>query len=153
MEIVAAYRRLAMRWHPDRNRSAEATIRFQEIQTAYQILQARHAPRNVRQLWAEMRATGEEDYSQRIGAWHDNFPFAAASCLGAGALAFAFLTWPGDWMVLSLSLIGATSFYKTGSTIFSLRAESGFRLAVRCYWVGLLAWAVVSIARRAALTY
>lgn len=36
--IKKAYRRLAMEYHPDRNKSAEAEVRFKEISEAYQIL-------------------------------------------------------------------------------------------------------------------
>lgn len=36
--IKNAYHRLAMKWHPDRNNSPEATERFREIATAYAIL-------------------------------------------------------------------------------------------------------------------
>jgi molecular chaperone DnaJ len=38
-EIKRAYRRLAMRWHPDRNSSPEATERFKQIGAAYDALQ------------------------------------------------------------------------------------------------------------------
>lgn len=38
-EIKRAYRRLAMRWHPDRNSSPEATERFKQIGAAYEVLQ------------------------------------------------------------------------------------------------------------------
>lgn len=34
-ELKRAYRRLAMRWHPDRNSAPEATERFKQIQAAY----------------------------------------------------------------------------------------------------------------------
>ena len=34
-DIKRAYRRLAMRWHPDRNTSPEATERFKQIRNAY----------------------------------------------------------------------------------------------------------------------
>ena len=37
-EIVHAYRRLAMKWHPDRNNNPDAEQIFIEIQTAYEIL-------------------------------------------------------------------------------------------------------------------
>ena len=39
-EWKRAYRRLAMRWHPDRNDSPEATERFKEINAAYEALLA-----------------------------------------------------------------------------------------------------------------
>lgn len=37
-EIKSAYRRLALQWHPDRNKSAEAEKRFKEINEAYEVL-------------------------------------------------------------------------------------------------------------------
>lgn len=37
-EIKSAYRKLALEWHPDRNKSAEAEAKFKEINEAYQIL-------------------------------------------------------------------------------------------------------------------
>lgn len=36
--IKAAYRRLASKWHPDRNDAPEATAKFQEIERAYSVL-------------------------------------------------------------------------------------------------------------------
>lgn len=37
-EIKSAYRKLALSWHPDRNKSPEATDKFKEINEAYAIL-------------------------------------------------------------------------------------------------------------------
>lgn len=37
-EIKKAYRQLALKWHPDRNKSAEAEKRFKEINEAYEVL-------------------------------------------------------------------------------------------------------------------
>ncbi len=37
-EIKAAYRKLAMRWHPDRNRAKNAEAVFKEINAAYECL-------------------------------------------------------------------------------------------------------------------
>lgn len=37
-EIKSAYRKQALQWHPDRNKSAEAETRFKEINEAYQVL-------------------------------------------------------------------------------------------------------------------
>lgn len=37
-DIKKAYRKLAKEWHPDRNKSEEATGKFQEIQKAYDTL-------------------------------------------------------------------------------------------------------------------
>lgn len=43
-EIKRAYRRLAMRWHPDRNTSPDATERFKQISGAYDYLLALDSP-------------------------------------------------------------------------------------------------------------
>lgn len=41
-EIKAAYRALAMKYHPDRNPgNAEAEAKFKQIQTAYEVLEER----------------------------------------------------------------------------------------------------------------
>lgn len=37
-ELKRAYRKLALEWHPDRNKSKEATEKFKEINEAYEIL-------------------------------------------------------------------------------------------------------------------
>lgn len=37
-EIKSAYRKLALEWHPDRNKSSEAETRFKEINEAYEVL-------------------------------------------------------------------------------------------------------------------
>lgn len=130
-------------------------MRFQEIQRAYRTLQAKHAPRNVRALWDEMTAQEGEEYAQEIGGvWREtlreNFPFAAAACLLAGALGFSLAAYPGDWVLFSLSLLAADGVYKTGNTRRALRIESAFRLAIRLYWFVLLAAAVWALARKVA---
>lgn len=37
-EIKSAYRKLALKWHPDKNKSADATEKFKEVNEAYEIL-------------------------------------------------------------------------------------------------------------------
>ena len=37
-ELKSAYRKLALEWHPDRNKSPEAESKFKEINEAYQVL-------------------------------------------------------------------------------------------------------------------
>lgn len=51
-EIRRAYRKLAMKWHPDRNQSAEANARFQDISRAYEVLSTPE-PRKVYNLYGE----------------------------------------------------------------------------------------------------
>lgn len=43
-EIQEAYRRLALRFHPDRNKEAGAEERFREISTAYAVLSGKEKP-------------------------------------------------------------------------------------------------------------
>lgn len=150
-----------MRWHPDRNSSPEAKERFQEIQRAYQTLQSECAPRNSRALWEEILAPSGADgdngdngdngekYAQEGGVfWRDNFPFAAAALAGGGALAFMLAEYPGNWVLLSLFFLAADRAYKTGITSAALRAEAAFRLALRLYWLALLAAVVWMLWRR-----
>ncbi len=51
-EIKAAYRRLAMTWHPDKNPRPDAALRFREINEAYQCLSV---PETRRHYDAELR--------------------------------------------------------------------------------------------------
>lgn len=37
-ELKSAYRKMALQWHPDRNKSTEAEAKFKEINEAYQVL-------------------------------------------------------------------------------------------------------------------
>jgi DnaJ-class molecular chaperone len=37
-EIKRAYRKLALEWHPDRNKASDASVRFKEITKAYEVL-------------------------------------------------------------------------------------------------------------------
>lgn len=60
-EIASAYRSLALRYHPDKNASAEAALRFEAISQAYKVLtdvDARHA---LDALLASRRALAERE--------------------------------------------------------------------------------------------
>ena len=42
-EVTRAFRKMAMKHHPDRNKSSEASARFQEIYDAYEVLKDKSA--------------------------------------------------------------------------------------------------------------
>lgn len=67
-QIQSAFRRLAMQWHPDRNRHADATARFREINDAYQCLR-NDATRAAYD--ATLRPAGANDGAWRSGPWGD----------------------------------------------------------------------------------
>ena len=52
-EVKRAYRRLAMRWHPDRNTDPAATEHFKRIRAAYEQLVAVDAPAEAKTAEAE----------------------------------------------------------------------------------------------------
>src|SRR6476469_5836307 len=64
-EIKRAYRRLAMKYHPDRNNGdgkVEAEMRFKECSEAYEILSDQHKRRRYDQFGHE-GITGQHDFS------------------------------------------------------------------------------------------
>ena len=150
-EIVSAYRKLAMQWHPDRNPAPGAESKFQEIQSAYRTLLARHKPRTMRDMWSEAFGDSEylmpEDDSNSSPFW-SNFPFVAAACLLVGAAFLAAAEPPGGIIVFSLAAVAAGHLYKTGETSMALRVESAFRLVLHLYFTGLLAWGVWTLGWR-----
>ncbi|MBE8159009.1 MAG: DnaJ domain-containing protein, partial [Betaproteobacteria bacterium] len=83
-DIVSAYRKLAMEWHPDRNSAAGAERKFKEIQNAYRVLLPRHKPRSLHGLWEEVMGEKAADEPEESASFADNFPFLAAVCLLAG---------------------------------------------------------------------
>src|SRR5471032_105161 len=74
-DIKAAYRRLAMQWHPDRNREnvAEAVVRFQEVNSAYAVLS--DDQRRAQYDESIQGATETSDSAQN--AWDEMLSFAA----------------------------------------------------------------------------
>ena len=151
-QIVLAYRKLAMQWHPDRNPSPESKGRFQEIEHAYRILQSKHNPVDLRTLWDEMVAKTDETYQQQVVeyAWYQDIPMITViSCIAAiGALIN--VDSPGNIILFSLLITIADVFYKTGRSIGALRMQAGYRLLVRLYWAGVLAWGVWFMGRKIA---
>ena len=66
-EIKRAYRKAAMRWHPDRNAGAEEAARaaFQDIKDAYSILSDRTQRQVYDAVFAEQMREWEEHH-QRV---------------------------------------------------------------------------------------
>jgi molecular chaperone DnaJ len=74
-QIKQAYRKLALKWHPDRNPSAEATDRFREIAEAYAVLSdatkrsaydsAGHA--GISERWSTEDLFREFDFGEAFG--------------------------------------------------------------------------------------
>ncbi|WP_153147970.1 DnaJ C-terminal domain-containing protein [Dechloromonas sp. H13] len=63
-EIKRAYRRLAMRWHPDRNTDPAASERFRLIRAAYEQLVAVDAPETAKSDAAEPEPGPEESVAK-----------------------------------------------------------------------------------------
>lgn len=65
-EIKKAYRKLALKYHPDKNKSPEAEGRFKEIAEAYEVL----SDKKKRQLFDQYGADGLKDGMPGSGAEH-----------------------------------------------------------------------------------
>lgn len=63
-EVKRAYRRLAMRWHPDRNDDPAATEHFKRIRAAYEQLVAVDAPEEAKTDDAEPETEAEESVAK-----------------------------------------------------------------------------------------
>lgn len=72
-EIKEAFRREALKWHPDRNNSSDATERMQLINEAYLILKDDEArARYDKQYYKFQEAYREkQDNNQEENQWHD----------------------------------------------------------------------------------
>lgn len=71
-ELKAAYRKQALQWHPDRNKSAEATEKFKEINKAYEVL----SDPQKRQAYDQFgSAAFEGPYAQGFGGPGQGGPF------------------------------------------------------------------------------
>lgn len=88
-ELKAAYRKQALQWHPDRNKSAEATQKFKEINEAYEVLSS-----------SEKRAAydqfGHAAFEQ--GAGFGGGPFGGGSqSYRQGPFTYTYSTGPGGF--------------------------------------------------------
>jgi DnaJ-class molecular chaperone len=63
-EIQEAYRRLALAYHPDKNKDAGAEERFKEINEAYAILSGKEKPQPETKM--QQRMGEEEAWASRV---------------------------------------------------------------------------------------
>jgi DnaJ-class molecular chaperone len=87
-EIKKAYRKLALQWHPDRNRSSEATERFKEINEAYEVL---HDPKK-KEAYDQF---GHAAFDPRYGG--EGGPFTYTYTYGGGGEDFGGFKGFGDF--------------------------------------------------------
>jgi len=71
-EIKRAYRRLAQQWHPDVNQDAAASVRFKEINEAYQVLSDRER-RQAYDMFGTTGGAGESPFGGGFGNFSDIF--------------------------------------------------------------------------------
>lgn len=71
-EIKSAYRKLALQYHPDRNKEAGATEKFKEVSTAYEIL-GNAEKRKLYDQFGHAAVSGQAGGSAAGGGWN---PFA-----------------------------------------------------------------------------
>ncbi|XP_041851876.1 dnaJ homolog subfamily B member 9a [Melanotaenia boesemani] len=73
-QIKKAFHKLAMKYHPDKNKSPDAEMRFREIAEAYEILSDETRRREYDQFGDTTHFTGETQGRHRAGA-HQTFSF------------------------------------------------------------------------------
>ena len=82
-DIKKAYRRLAQRYHPDRNSDPDAVEKFRQVRQAYEALMANHIPRKGKKKQADTEhtsATSTESaetfwpkWKKTISAWDEAY--------------------------------------------------------------------------------
>jgi len=87
-EIKSSYRRLALKWHPDRNKSTDATEKFKEVTKAYEVLSDPEKKKSYDQFGHEAftnagssSASQQNPYSyySNFGGQNVNFDFGGSS--------------------------------------------------------------------------
>jgi len=68
-DIKIAYRRLAMEWHPDKNKSINAHYKFIEINEAYEILSDANKRAEFDRI---LKSNKEEIVSEQFTKWQNN---------------------------------------------------------------------------------
>lgn len=78
-EIKAAYRKKALEWHPDRNKSPEASTKFKEVSEAYEVLSDPQKRQSYDQFGtAEPRGGGPFTYSYQTSGGNPFESFGGA---------------------------------------------------------------------------
>ncbi|GIW64129.1 MAG: chaperone protein [Patescibacteria group bacterium] len=73
-EIKAAYRRQALKWHPDRNKSPEATEKFKQINQAFEVL-SDPQKRQIYDQYGESAFRGGAGSASGGGQYYQQGPF------------------------------------------------------------------------------
>lgn len=88
-EIKAAYRKQALKWHPDRNKAPDAATKFKEINKAYEVL----ADTQKKQMYDQYGKEGFErggfgSHSRGAGQQQQQGPFSYTYSSGGGQSPF-----------------------------------------------------------------
>ena len=70
-EIKEAFKREALKWHPDRNKSPNATVRMQLINEAYLILKDDEARERYDKQYYQFVNQKSQSNNQKENQWHD----------------------------------------------------------------------------------
>lgn len=88
-EIKKAYRRQALKWHPDRNKQSEASEKFKEINKAYEVL----SDAQKRKIYDQF---GEAAFKPGVGFGREG-PFGAQTRTGRyGPFTYTYTTYGGS---------------------------------------------------------
>lgn len=80
-DIKKAYRKLALQWHPDRNKSVEAEKKFKEINEAYEVL----SDSKKKQAYDQFgQAAFSQGFGSQAGGWGQQGPFNVRFSWGGG---------------------------------------------------------------------
>ncbi|KAL4247607.1 DnaJ-domain-containing protein [Abortiporus biennis] len=97
-EIKKAYKKMALKWHPDRNAgSEEASKKFKEISEAFEVLSDKQK-RTIYDQFGEEGLKGGGPPPSGAGADFSGFPgFGGSGGPGGGARTFTFTSGPGGF--------------------------------------------------------